>query len=342
MFDGTADTSNCQCGTCRIPALEEVANRPIAHHVLDALLAAGVERLVMAGTADVLLDIRLGIGGYLGTQASVEYAVCPDGSDIVGALRAAAPFVGGASCVVHLGDGLLAEPLARYLDLARDDSLDLLLLGPEGSEAELPEGVRWRSSRLPDSRPFFCDAGIAVLGPGTLQRACCAEPRTNELRLNALADQLATEGNHIQRHLAQWRRYRGNPSDLLEINRLALDLMVPKLSRANGYRNRIEGRAYIDETASVSASVIVGPVVVGPGAEVIDSYIGPYTSIGAGARIEGSEIERSIISPGASVVHVGGRLVSSLVGPGARVFREFSLPRAMRLRVGRGDEVVLC
>jgi hypothetical protein len=41
-------------------------------------------------------------------------------------------------------------------------------------------------------------------------------------------------------------------------------------------------------------------------------------------------------------MHVGTRLVSSLVGRGAHVFRDFSLPRAMRLCVGEGDEVALC
>jgi glucose-1-phosphate thymidylyltransferase len=87
---------------------------------------------------------------------------------------------------------------------------------------------------------------------------------------------------------------------------------------------------------------MVGPVVIGEGAQVTNSYIGPYTSIGARARIEGAEIERSIISPGATVMHVGARLVSSVIGQRARVFRDFSLPRAMRLRVGEGDEVALC
>jgi glucose-1-phosphate thymidylyltransferase len=88
--------------------------------------------------------------------------------------------------------------------------------------------------------------------------------------------------------------------------------------------------------------VIVGPVVIGPRAQVTDAYVGPYTSIGSEARIEGAEIERSIISPGACVMHVGARLVSSLVGRGAHVFRDFSLPRAMRLRVAEGDEIALC
>jgi glucose-1-phosphate thymidylyltransferase len=126
------------------------------------------------------------------------------------------------------------------------------------------------------------------------------------------------------------------------VNRLALDLISPQFCHPSGSQNRIEGRVQIDCTATVTTSVLVGPVVVGEGAEITNAYVGPYTSIGAGARIEGVEIERSIISPGASVMHIGGRLVSSLVGRGAHVFRDFSLPRAMRLRVGEGDEVALC
>ncbi len=67
-----------------------------------------------------------------------------------------------------------------------------------------------------------------------------------------------------------------------------------------------------------------------------------YTSIGADARIEGAEIERSIILPGATITHIGGRLVGSVIGRQARIFRDFSLPRALRLNVGDGDEVALC
>jgi glucose-1-phosphate thymidylyltransferase len=88
--------------------------------------------------------------------------------------------------------------------------------------------------------------------------------------------------------------------------------------------------------------VLVGPVVIGPGATVTDAYIGPYTAIGEDAHIEGAEIERSIISSGASVAHVGTRLTASVVGHNARLFRDFSLPRALRLRIGDGAVVGLC
>ena len=90
------------------------------------------------------------------------------------------------------------------------------------------------------------------------------------------------------------------------------------------------------------SSIIVGPTVIGAGATITDAYIGPYTSVGAGARIEGTEVERSIIGSDASILHVGGRIISSVVGRNARVFRDFSLPRAFRLDIGDGTEVALC
>ena len=41
------------------------------------------------------------------------------------------------------------------------------------------------------------------------------------------------------------------------------------------------------------------------------------------------------------IEHLGGRLEASVVGRGARVYRDFALPRAYRLRVGDGNEISL-
>ena len=79
-----------------------------------------------------------------------------------------------------------------------------------------------------------------------------------------------------------------------------------------------------------------GPAVIGAGCRLRDAYVGPYTSIGHDVVIEGAEVEHSIVMPEASIRHLGGRLEASVVGPHARVFRDFRLPRALRLTVGRG------
>jgi glucose-1-phosphate thymidylyltransferase len=341
VFSDTPPDGGCTCGPSRLPALEHVANRPIAYHALDALTAAGVEDVIVAGTADALIDVRTCLNRYASPAVNLEYAPARAGSDAVTILRTAAGAVGAAPCIVHVADGLLDTPLAPYIDSLNEDSLDLVLLCDGASLVESTgPALEYRDRSV---QGILCEAGVGVFGPGAFRDACQAESEITTSGIDVLARRLSDDGRHVQLCLAQgWRRYRGNPRELLELNRLALDLMAPQRRPPAGFQNRIEGRVVIHETATVSTSVLVGPVVVGEGAEVTNSYIGPYTSIGACAQIEGVEIERSIISSNARVMHVGTRLVSSLVGRGAHVFRDFSLPRAMRLRVGEGDEVALC
>ena len=156
------------------------------------------------------------------------------------------------------------------------------------------------------------------------------------------AELIAAAGGALRiRPVDDWSRYSGDPADLLELNRIALDRLQPGPRPVAGQGNRIDGCVRIHPTASVQRSTLVGPVVVGAAARISDAYIGPYTSIGARAQIDATEIERSIIAEGARIAHVGGRLMSSVVGPYAKVFRDFSLPRALRLRVGDGTKVRL-
>jgi glucose-1-phosphate thymidylyltransferase len=341
LFGDGSDRKGRTCGD-QVPALARVANRPIAHHVLDAMAAAGVQEVVAVGTADVLLDVRRCLSQYQRPSLRMEYAISGDGSGPGEALRAAAPLVGAAPCIVHAGDGLLDQSLDRYVDLVQQRSVDLVLLCPSPTRDRV-KGFSVHDGLAPTIPSMLCEAGIGMFGPGAFRQACQTGAEANSSGLGTLAHRLSGDGRQVEVQIAEgWRQYRGNPHDLLEVNRLALDLLGPQLCRTHGEQNRIEGRVQIDPTASVRRSVIVGPVVVGAGAEISNAYLGPYTSIGPQARIEGAEIERSIISAGARVMHVGDRLVSSLVGPAAHVFRDFSLPRAMRLRVGEGDEVALC
>jgi glucose-1-phosphate thymidylyltransferase len=144
------------------------------------------------------------------------------------------------------------------------------------------------------------------------------------------------------RPVRDWRCYTGDVQDLLEMNRIVLDEVEREVDETDEGGNRIHGRVVVHPTAHVEHSVIRGPAIVGAGARVVDAYIGPYTAIGEGARIEGAEIEHSIILEKASILHIGGRLEASVVGRGAKVYRDFSLPRALRLQVGDDVEVALC
>jgi glucose-1-phosphate thymidylyltransferase len=345
----------------RAPSLQRIANRPILCHVLDALVAAGVRELAVLTPPDLLQDIATCIEEEGPSQAEVSYLVHDPDADPAGALRAIAAFAGRAPTIVHHSHGLLDQPLGPFLELLDGDSPDVVLLLAQGARNAEPLGPATqrmlRVAELDPANAALEMAGVCMLGPGALDALGGSEERIaahlrgpetalgeGGLELGGLVESLiAREVGRLQvRVVREWRAFAGNALDLLDMNRAVLDGLesqVPALQRDG---NRFEGRVFIDPTATVTSSVICGPVIIGAGACVADSYIGPHTSIGAGVHVEGAEIERSIVFAGASILHVGGRLVASVVGREARVFRDFSVPRAMRLQVGDGNEVALC
>jgi glucose-1-phosphate thymidylyltransferase len=344
-------------------ALQPVANRPLVCHVLEELRQADVTEVVLLESTWEDAELRACVEADGPAGLDIEYIPYDDGT-FEQALDRAAKCVGEAACVVHAPDGLLAQPLAPLVGLLREDSPDLVALvhqpAAEAGSIGLATRRLLRLVGAPHEDGALDLAGVSLFGPGALGRASEARWwQGRELDVVALAERLVDGGGrlHIER-VRGWRRYTGEVADLLELNRLALDALPHESAGVVGAAhnvggpggsalaiqsdNRIEGCVEMHPTACVQSSVIVGPAIVGPGALVLESYIGPYTSIGADVRIEGAEVERSIILPGASITHIGGRLVGSVVGRDARVFRDFSLPRALRLNVGDGGEVALC
>jgi len=335
-------------------ALHRVANRPLVCHVLEALRRAGVKDVALLVSLAERAEVQACVSAEGPAGLEVEYLPFADGA-FAQALAAAARLVGAAACLVHAANGLLAQPLKPLVELVREDAPELVVFVHRQALASGSIGLA--ASRLlrivgtPQEDRALELADVCLFGPGALGSAVSAPASPErELDLVATAERLAQAGGRLSvERVEGWRCDTGAVEDLLELNRIALDGLARASgdgaagSRgASGTGNRVEGYVEADPSAYVQSSVIVGPAVIGPGAHVLDSYIGPYTSIGADVRIEGAEVERSIILPGASIMHIGGRLVGSAVGRDARVFRDFSLPRALRLNVGDGGEVSLC
>ncbi len=335
----------------RVPSTQHVANRPIAHHVLDALEAAGVHEVVVASSERSAAAVRecFTAREAQGSATQLEFVHQAEPLEFVSALSLAAPLVEEAPCIVHAAGGLLAEPLAplaRCLDGSGPDAVLMVHQAPSPDQRLSPAAQSLlHLAELDPSRSALGVAGVWAFGPGAIRSAVDVTGSVpgSGIDLTVVAQRITSAGGTIHVRLVDvWRAYRGEAVDLLELNRIVLDQMTADVPQAFWDGNRIEGCVRIHETATVTDSVLMGPVVIGPGASVADAYIGPYTALGEGARIEGAEIERSIIAAGASVSHVGTRLTASVVGRNARLFRDFSLPRALRLRIGDGAVVGIC
>lgn len=343
----TAHSTGPWLDATRTTSLQRIANRPILCHVIDALAAAGVDEIAILAPVELVEEIAISIEGDDHPRPPVCYLTHEAKGDPADAVRSIARFADGAPTIVHRSDGLLGQPLGPFLEVLSADGSDVVLLVAQGARNSEALGAATqqvlRVAELDPTTSSLGMAGVCLLGPNALDDL--SYPSTSAaVELRTLAECLIErESAHMQvRVVREWRAFLGDAVDLLDMNRVVLDSLEPEASPPQRDGNRFEGQVLVDPEASVSGSVICGPVIIGAGAHISDSYIGPHTSIGERVHVEGAEIERSILFAGSSVIHVGGRLVGSIVGREARVFRDFSVPRAMRLQVGDGDKVALC
>jgi glucose-1-phosphate thymidylyltransferase len=340
-----------------VPATEFVANRPIAHHVLDALEAAGVGEVIVVASERSVERVRDCLGHrHTSSVAPLQFVSRQGRIQLASALSLAAPMIEEAPCIVHAAGGLLSEPLgplANGLENGSDAVLTVHQTPSPDQRLSTRAQSLLRLSELDPSRSALGVAGVWVFGPGAIQRAAgrdlaggaatAARDARDGIDLTVVAERITSAGGRIDvRVVDLWRAYHGEAADLLELNRIVLDGIDSDLPQGISEANRVEGRVCVHESASVTNSVLVGPVVIGRGARISDAYIGPYTAVGPGVRIEGAEIERSIVFADAHLSHVGCRMTDSVVGRGSHVFRDFSLPRALRVRVGSDAELGLC
>jgi glucose-1-phosphate thymidylyltransferase len=100
----------------------------------------------------------------------------------------------------------------------------------------------------------------------------------------------------------------------------------------------LEGKANKTENETIDGVEIIAPSFIHPSAEVKDSVIGPYSSIGANCKITNSKIEESIVEADCEIQDVV--LSRSLVGIKARI-RGRGDEQVVQLNVGDNSDIFL-
>ena len=239
--------------------------------------------------------------------------------------------LGDCPLIVHSGDAVVTGGLSSAVADWRRTRPDVLLVSEPVRSAE-PAIIGAR----PGSHPALAGgldhvSPAAIVSAGALQKLDGFTADTSTLGGTAAA--LAEAGVNVSSRAPGgcWC-YSPHCDHLLEANRMILDELVHRPPEIDQSTARIEGRVVIHPSARVDRTTIRGPAVIGGDAELMDTFIGPYTSIGAGARLDGAEIEHSIVLAGATIGHLGRRVEASVIGSGAEISRDFGMPAAVRLR----------
>jgi glucose-1-phosphate thymidylyltransferase len=314
-------------------ALLPVGNRPLVLHAVEELEAAGVEDITIVSEAGVAPDVCAVMDERAMSTRLRHHTADPDAS-FLEALREVAEGLDDRPFAVHLCDSLRHEPLEASIDAGALGRHDVVaLVAPQ------------RSDITPVAKGLACvrTAGVYLFGTGVLELTDDGDAPTRwDVQIANLAQRLELAGGHVElRTVPNCWRYRQRPDVLLQANRFYLSGLKPEPTDAWLENTDLQGPVAIHQSARIRSSTIRGPVIIGPEVEISDAYIGPYSSIGRRVVIENAEVEHSILLPGASIRHLGGRLEASIVGADARVFRDFRLPRAFRLNVGENAEVAL-
>jgi glucose-1-phosphate thymidylyltransferase len=328
--------------------LVPVANKPILFYGIEALAASGISEIGIV-VGDTQNDIREAVGDGSRFGVTVTYIEQEAPLGLAHAVLISEGFLGDEPFCMYLGDNLIREKLAPLVARFREEkpnSQILLARVPDPSRfgvAELRDGQVVRLVEKPKTPP----SDLALVGvymfDSTIFRAVKAiKPSARgELEITDAIQWLVDAGHVVRPHVIEgWWKDTGKLEDMLEANRILLDTLLPRTD-GSVEESEVLGRVVVEAGARIIRSTVRGPAIIGKGALIENAYIGPFTSIGDGVMVRGSEVEHSILLEGARVSDIGGRIESSLVGRNVSIYRTTAKPRSFNFMLGDRSEVGL-
>ncbi|MFN8035214.1 MAG: glucose-1-phosphate thymidylyltransferase [Acidimicrobiia bacterium] len=327
--------------------LVPLANKPILFFGLEAIAGAGI-RDVGIVVGDTASDIEAAVGDGSQFGLSVTYLPQDEPRGLAHAVLIARDFLGDEPFVMYLGDNLVIGGIASFVEEFEHERPEALVLltkveNPQQfGVAELAaDGTLVRLVEKPKDPPSdLALVGVYLFQPGIHEAVRAIEPsKRGELEITDAIQWLVDRGERVHPHVLStpWVD-TGKLLDLLEANRIVIEEIERNIRGSVDQDSRIVGKVVVDEGAEIVASTIRGPVVVGRGARIERSFVGPFSSIGARVRLVDAEVEHSVVLEDAEIVGVH-RIVDSLIGRGASVTHTTEQPKALRMHIGDHSDV---
>jgi glucose-1-phosphate thymidylyltransferase len=327
--------------------LVPVANKPILYYGVEAMASAGITDIgvIVGDTRD---EVMAALGD--GSRWGVQFTFLPQDEPLglAHCVLIARDFLGDDDFVMYLGDNLLEQDLAAFVEAfeqarAGTSPPDAQILLKRVSDphrfgvAELDaEGHVVRLVEKPADPPSdLALVGVYLFDPSIHDAVAAIEPSPRgELEITDAIQWLIDHGKRVRCELLSgWWIDTGKLTPLLEANRLLLETLEPRCDGVVDEGSALDGRVAVAAGAEIVNSTIRGPVAIGERTRIVDSFIGPFTAIGDGCEVLNSEIEHSVVMSGSRIVDIP-RLEDSLIGREAEVTRTQRRPRALRLMVG--------
>ncbi|ACZ89205.1 glucose-1-phosphate thymidylyltransferase [Streptosporangium roseum] len=327
--------------------LVPVANKPVLYYGLEAIRDAGITGVgVIVGDTGREVQSAVGDGSAFGLDVTYIHQEAPLG--LAHCVLIAREFLADEPFVMYLGDNFLVDGITGLVDSFRQADYDAQILLTKVAEpqfygvAELgPDGEIIGLEEKPEHpRSDLAIVGVYTFSPAIHEAVRAISPSARgELEITDAITWLIDNGRRVHSHFVSgyWRD-TGRLQDMLECNRIVLEAIEPDIRGTVDGLSDITGRVVIEPGAVVENSVIRGPAVIGAHTKIVNSFVGPYTSIGEGCTLEHAEVEYAIVL-GESTIRGVSRLTYSLIGRNVEVTRAPGVPDTCQLMVGDHSRV---
>jgi glucose-1-phosphate thymidylyltransferase len=328
--------------------LVPVANKPVLFYGLEALRDAGITDIgiIIGDTGDEIRQ-AIGDGSALGIRVTFIPQSAPLG--LAHAVLTAEDFLGDSPFVMYLGDNLLRDGITPLVDEFRASDPDAMILlqhvpNPSSYGVAVLDGDRVVNLEEKPKQPKsdLALVGVYMFTSAILDAAKAIDPSPRgELEITDAIQYLIDQGKRVEPHVVTgWWKDTGKVEDMLEANRLILDVIEPVMD-GELIDSDIEGRVVVQAGARIINSHVRGPAVIGRDAVIENSYVGPYSSISTGCVVRRAEIEHSILLERVHIEDLDARVESSLIGRDVTISRTDAKPRAYRFVLGDSSVIGL-
>lgn len=329
--------------------LVPVANEPILGYVFHHIKDAGIKDVGVVVSPETQKDVRQFLGKGSRWRVRITYIPQQQPLGLAHAVKIARPFLGNSPFVMYLGDNLLAQGIKEFMEEFHSTNPDALIFLKEvdnprafGVAVLNKKGQITKLVEKPKNPPSnLALVGVYFFSPSIHEAIERIRPSgRGELEITDAIQELMRSGGSVTGQiLKDWWLDTGKKDDFLAANTVVLDDYIKRHIQGKvDSKSKVFGRVRIEKTARIVNSSLRGPVVIGKRCEIVDSFIGPYTTIGHGTHIINSAIEHSVILDKCYVENIA-RLEDSLIGREAKVVHVRNHSRALRLLIGDNNVV---
>jgi glucose-1-phosphate thymidylyltransferase len=320
-----------------------VANKPVLYRVIEAIRDAGITDIgiVVGDTAE---EIKKAVGRGGRWQVQITYIPQDEPLGLAHAVKISQDFLGEDRFVMFLGDNVIQGGISPLISQFADNEWNsqIVLTRVDRPEqygvAELDdEGRIIQLVEKPKDPPSdLALVGIYMFDHHIFEAVNNISPSwRGELEITDAIQWLVQQNYRVYPYVHRgWWIDTGAPGDMLEANSLVLEELKPRIQGYVDRDSQVDSRVTVERGAEIINSVIRGPAIVGEDARIVNSYIGPFTSISNHVLIEDSEIERSIVLEHSRISKIPARIQDSLIGRNVDLVRSPIKPKAYKMTLG--------